>query len=120
MYFYFLTIDKVRLSGAPTKQELLLICKEICIDFNLTQVSPYPLCCFEWKNKGRKHGKYLHYHCMLQSSDKYINYYNIKKSGYSLKLEKLFYQIDIVRVAGYMVKLKVDRCNLIYKINTSN
>lgn len=103
-YIYFLTIDKVLLGVPPLKQDLITVRNDICTKFNLDVIRPYQVQSFEFKDKGRLHGKYLHYHCLLESSAKYIKYSDIKFKGWSIKLEKLNTFLDVVRTAGYIYK----------------
>ncbi len=108
MYFYFLTIDKVLLDKAPSREELLDLRNDICLLSGLKNIRPYQVHCFEWKDKGRKFGRYLHYHCILASYNSFIKYKDVKRKGYSIKLEKLDSRQDIARVAGYIQKYKKD------------
>ncbi len=88
-FIYFLTIDKVTLDGAPTKKQLLKIRNEICKKAELQTIQPYQVQCFEYKDKGIKAGRYLHYHCLLSSKKTFIPYALISVKGYSLKLIKM-------------------------------
>ncbi len=111
-FFYFLTIDKVKLGVPPLKQDLLTIRNDICSANNLSVIHPYQVQCFEYKDKGKVHGRYLHYHCMLYSSDYYIDYKKIRVPNWSLKLERLRTSTDVAITSGYIMKLKKDHCDI--------
>ncbi len=112
MYTYFLTIDKVNLSGKPTKKELIEIRNDICITSQLTPSTPYQVHCFEYKNKGKKHGQYLHYYTLLLSNRSFIPFKEVHRKGYSNVLKKLNTCKDILNTAGYINKLKKDLCDI--------
>ncbi len=111
MHIYFLTIDKVLLGVSPLKEDLLLIRADIQRKFGLLTIYPYPVDCFEHKDKGAKHGIYLHYHCLLQTEKSFIKYTDTKVKGWSIKLEKCHTSQDVARCAGYIMKLKIDSCD---------
>ncbi len=123
-YIYFLTIDKVKLDGPPTKLELLGVCKAICRVGDLQPLLTYEVYCFEIKYKGKAHGEYLHYHCLLKSLKPFISYLLIYQKGYAVKLVKLKSHLDVAVTAGYIQKLKIDECDVEkfrdYSINCSN
>ncbi len=112
-FYYFLTIDKVKLGVPPLKQDLLTIRNDICTSNGLNVIHPYQVHCFEYKDKGIKHGRYLHYHCILVSSHYFIDYKKIKVKNWSLKLERLRTSTDVAITAGYIQKLKIDSCDQI-------
>lgn len=112
MFIYFLTIDKVKLDGSPTKRTLLDVRDAICRVGDLKIFNPYQVFCFESKFKGKLHGYYLHYHCLLRSSKSFISYLLLAQPGYSIKLIKLITSIDVANTAGYIQKLKIDFCDL--------
>ncbi len=116
-YIYFLTIDRVKLGKPPSKRDIFEIRNSICRDAELKPLTPYPVHCFEWKNKGTKNGRYLHYHTLLSSIKSFIPYKLIKRSGWSLKLEKMKSYMDVARTAGYINKLKKDYCDLDKLVN---
>ncbi len=111
-YIYFLTIDKVKLSGKPKKKELISLRNQICTNSYLQPFKPYQVHCFEFKDKGINHGRYLHYHCLLRSKRSYIPYKEVKVNDYSVKLIKMKTSIDVAMTAGYIQKLKKDACDL--------
>ncbi len=114
MYYFFLTIDKVKLDKKPTKVDIvdtLLTIMSIC---DLHHVKPYPIRCFEYKDKGKKYGNWLHYHCILSSIRQYIPYKDSKVECWSIKLEKLKTMDDLARVAGYISKHKIDNVNIVH------
>lgn len=108
MYYFFLTIDKVKLTGKPTPQDLLEVRDTILDRVDLNVLSPYQLFAFELKKKGTKHGNYLHYHTMLKSSLNYVAFTDIQCKGWSINLQKLRTCDDVARVAAYITKLKLD------------
>ncbi len=108
-FYYFLTIDKVKLGVPPLKQDLLRIRNDICTANNLEVISPYQVQCFEYKDKGKEHGRYLHYHCILVSSSPFIDYKKIRVSNWSLKLERLRTSTDVAITSGYIQKFKIDK-----------
>ncbi len=110
-FYYFLTIDKVKLGVPPLKQDLITIRNDICTANGLRPLYPYQVQCFEYKDKGAKHGRYLHYHCILSSDDYYIDYKKIRVLNWSLKLERLRTSTDVAITAGYIQKLKIDKCD---------
>ncbi len=112
MFIYFLTIDKVKLGVIPTKQELLLVRDNICKVGDLVPIYPYQVSCFENKYKGKQHGYYLHYHCLLKSKKVYISYMLVAQTGYSVKLVKMKTSLDVAITAGYIQKLKIDYCDV--------
>ncbi len=58
---------------------------------------------------------FIHYHCLLQSVNSFIQYKLIRKEGYSLKLLKLKSYYDVERNAGYIMKYKKDKIEYKYK-----
>ncbi len=112
MYTFFLTIDKVKLDGKPTKMELINVRNDICIKSQLMPSQPYQVHCFEYKDKGKKHERYLHYHTLLLSNRSFIPFKELKHKGYSIKLKKLITCKDILNTAGYINKLKKDLCDI--------
>ncbi len=104
-FYYFLTIDKVKLGVPPLKQDLITIRNDICTANNLAPIHPYQVQCFEYKDKGKQHGRYLHYHCILVSDSHFIDYGLIKKPNWSLKLERLRTSTDVAITAGYIHNL---------------
>ncbi len=112
-YIYFLTIDKVLLGQPPTKEDILQVCCDICRVADLQPISPYEVFCFESKDKGKVHGNYLHYHALLRSTKRFIGYQLIAQKGWSVKLIKMKTHIDVAVTAGYIQKLKIDRCDII-------
>ncbi len=111
-YTYFLTIDKVKLSGKPSKKELKQIRNDICTNSQLWPSKPYQVHCFEYKSKGKKEGKYLHYHCLLLSNRFFIPFKEVHRKGWSNVLKKLKTPMDVINTAGYIQKLKKDLCDI--------
>ncbi len=116
MYYFFLTIDKVKLGLAPNKAEIMDIFSKIVQRCDLHPLLPHPINAFEYKYKGGKCGHWLHYHCIVISENWFIPYKNVKVQNWSVKLEKLKSVHDVARVAAYIQKLKVDYCDLRLKI----
>ncbi len=113
MYTYFLTIDKVKLGkGKSTKLELIKVRNDICAHSKLWVPQPYVVHCFEKKHKGKKEGYYLHYHVLLVTDRAFIPFKEVHRDGYSIVLKKLKTMLDVVRTAGYINKLKVDKCDI--------
>ncbi len=112
MYHYFLTIDKVKLGVPPLRQDLLRIRNDLCSMHGLAVISPYQVQSFELKSKGKAHGNYLHYHCILQSDNNFIDYKKVRVPNWSLKLERLRSHRDIALTAGYIQKLKKDAVDI--------
>jgi len=110
MYIYFLTIDKVLLDRAPTKDEIFAVRDKLMLDTGLIELRPYKCECFEIKYKGRKHGMYLHYHALLASYNSYIPYTSLRALGWSIKLIKLKTNMDVANTAAYINKLKISYC----------
>lgn len=110
MYYYFFTLDKVRLNGAPTKEELTEVYRDLYIRTGLKSIRPIPVRCYESKAKGLIN--YLHYHELVVSHNCFIRYTSLKRKGYSVKLERLKTSIDVVRVAGYICKQKTDNVDI--------
>ncbi len=107
-YIYFLTIDKVNMKlSKPTKKSLLQVRNKVCQQGNLQPLKPYQMHCFEYKSNKR-----LHYHCLLTSTYSFIKYTKVKVTNYSIKLIKLKTPLDIARTAGYISKLKIDKCDI--------
>ena len=109
MHIYFLTIDKVILGVPPLAEDILRIKADIQSKFKLISIHPYPVYCFELKDKGAMHGEYLHYYCLLQSESSFINYTDTKVKGWSINLQKCHTSADVARIAGYIQKTLISR-----------
>lgn len=105
MRYYMITLDKCKLDKKPTKEDyysLLLIFNKHFQKFERTKIE-----CFEYKNKGNKYKKWIHYHGIIKS-DKFLIYTKFKATGYSIKLEYLKNISDIERATEYIIKYKKD------------
>ncbi len=110
-YIYFLTVDKCTKDAHPSKTQLLEVSSIIRNRLDMSTISPYPVQCFEYKYT-KKYGKRLHLHQLLKSNRGYIPYKDSNVKGWSVKLEKLKTCMDVARTAGYIQKLKVDKCDI--------
>ncbi len=115
-YIYFLTVDKCSTKDTPpTRGELLKVKDDICECAGLSDIAPFKVQCFENKRVDMKGKVFIHYHCLLQSRNPFIQYKLIRKEGYSLKLLKLKSYFDVARTAGYIMKYKKDKIEYKYK-----
>ncbi len=88
----------------PTKESIIAIRNRFYEDFHAHE-SSFPVNCFESKKNG-----WLHYHSTILSQ--YIEFKDIKYSGWSIKLVMLNTSYDIVNWCGYICKHKIDSVDI--------
>ena len=104
MIYYFLTIDKCKTDYPPSiKDYEQVMCKILLFrDCHRTGIE-----CYETKHKSKIFPRWLHYHTIISACE-YLRYSEFKHQNYSLKLKLLKYPADIIRVAKYIQKDKID------------
>lgn len=109
LYFYALTIDKVTMIEKPSRRDLFLVYKDIVekCDFS-TEFIYYNFISFELKHKSEQFPEWVHLHTLVASHRPFVPYQEVKRTGYSVKFEKLKLNIDIVRWLSYIIKEKRD------------
>lgn len=112
-YFYALTIDKATTDELPNKRDYIKEVKKLMIKIKAYNICPYPVQCFEEKHKSIQFPKWLHYHTLLVSHSPFIPYFSSKIPNYSVKLEKLYTSYSVAVWCGYIMKQKVDVCNVV-------
>ncbi len=118
--FYSFTIDKCTTKNDTTKEELLEVTMNLCNTFHLYHNKIYKVHAFELKKPTERFplGR-LHYHALLHSfTYSYKNkliYTQMKKKGYSIKINLLIKPYDIAIWSGYIQKNKIDKCDITLK-----
>ncbi len=118
--YYSWTIDKATTNKDTTKEELLNITIDLMNKHHLHHNKYYKVQAFELKKPTKKYPKgRLHYHALLHSYtysyNNKLQYTDIKKKGYSIKINLLFKPQDIADWSGYVQKDKIDKCDIILK-----
>ncbi len=106
--YYFLTIDQATTKKSPTKKtyyNTLVKLRKIA-NFSNTNIK-----CYEHKHKSKKFPKWLHYHCIIRT-ERIISFRSFQVKGFSVKIKLLRSTEDIIRTTVYIMKHKVDACDL--------
>ncbi len=112
-YFYSLTLDKATTDTLPKKSDYIKEVKKLMKKIKAYNISPYPVQCFEEKHKSIRFPNWLHYHTLLVSHASFIPYFFTKIPNYSVKLEKLYTPYLVAVWCGYIMKNKIDICNVV-------
>ncbi len=107
VYYYFLTVDKVKLNMSPTPRELRKCVFDVLLKCSgLKEIEN--INCFEYKEKGKKVGSWLHYHTLCSSDQGFYKYKDCKVDGYSIKLIRIKNHSEVMKVCNYINKGKID------------
>ncbi len=100
MLYYLLTIDKVSdLENKPSINSYLKILQILCKKFKFDiSFPPRNIIIFEYKRSN-----WIHLHTIVQS-EKYINYKDIKRKGYSVNLKYIRNMQMLGDVISYLLR----------------